>query len=129
MAYNDIGDFPHHIAHGGVILVSDGAIRRRRGLYTCKIVMTKHTPPNVTLEYMWVESSSPCDADTYYINSFQYGILSLTIRFLFMCQLFSYVDIDPDPDTRFMVYCDKLSALKLLSVQIVGNGTHHQIIP
>ena len=46
-----------------------------------------------------------------------------------MCQLLSYVDIDPNTDMSIMVYCDKISALKWVSIPIAINGPHHCRIP
>ena len=78
---------------------------------------------------IYVDSSVPYNANLYYINSFYEKKYGITSGFLFMIILIEYFDIDPEPDTYIVLYCNNVSALRQVDTPLRKRGTLHRLIP
>ena len=117
-------EIAHGIAEGRMMLVSDGAVRKRRGAYGWKLVPTDASDHNGR-----VEGYGPCHADPRVIDSFRTEASGIFSGILFVRALLTYFDIQPCQNATLETYCDNIAVIHRMTDSIPRRGPRHRLIP
>ena len=139
-----IGDFQLFISNGNeaqrhikwlsyataavnLILISDFDVGKKQRSFGWKIV--QNIEPTYLQCAIYIDISSPWDANLDYLTYFRTELAGIISGFLFMLRLIQYFEINPEPDSSVTVYCNNVSSLFQVDTSLRKRGTRHHMIP
>ena len=108
-------ELAHSLANGFAILVSDGAVAKKRASHAWKIAVNSEGALNAA-------AAGPCDADPDSITSYRAELTGICGGLAFATILMRHHGLSMPADVNMTIYCDNESAVNTVSIREFARG-------